>query len=209
MGSVNPRSKQQDIFNAMGSMYAAVIFLGVKNSSVVQPVVAVERTVFYRERAAGMYSALPYAVAQVTNHTFTNSIKKKHIAYSNEMDVSLSLYMQVLIEVPYVFVQAMVYGIIVYVMVGFEWTVAKFFWYIFFMYVTFLYFTYYGMMSVALTPNQHFSAICAFAFYPVWNLFSGFVIPRTVSFLSTRLHDFGICKDGLMMQVFSSFFVIF
>ncbi|MCD7462126.1 transcription factor [Datura stramonium] len=41
----------------MGSMYAATLFLGVQNSSSVQPVVAVERTVFYREKAAGMYSA--------------------------------------------------------------------------------------------------------------------------------------------------------
>ena len=49
----------------MGSMYAAVLFIGIKNSNSVQPVVAVERTVFYRERAAGMYSALPYAFAQV------------------------------------------------------------------------------------------------------------------------------------------------
>jgi hypothetical protein len=47
-------------------MYTAVLFLGVQNSSSVQPVVAVERTVFYREKAAGMYSALPYAFAQVT-----------------------------------------------------------------------------------------------------------------------------------------------
>lgn len=59
------RTKQQDLFNAMGSMYAAVIFLGVQNGASVQPVVAVERTVFYRERAAGMYSALPYAFGQV------------------------------------------------------------------------------------------------------------------------------------------------
>lgn len=49
----------------MGSMYAAVIFIGVQNGASVQPVIAVERTVFYRERAAGMYSALPYAIAQV------------------------------------------------------------------------------------------------------------------------------------------------
>lgn len=61
------RHKQQDLFNAMGSMYAAVLFLGIQNCSSVQPVVAVERTVFYRERAAGMYSALPYAIAQVSS----------------------------------------------------------------------------------------------------------------------------------------------
>ncbi|KAI9160561.1 hypothetical protein LWI28_009429 [Acer negundo] len=46
--------KRQDLFNAMGSMYGAVLFLGVQNAGSVQPVVAVERTVFYRERAAGM-----------------------------------------------------------------------------------------------------------------------------------------------------------
>lgn len=49
----------------MGAMYAAVLFLGGTNTSAVQSVVAIERTVFYRERAAGMYSALPYAFAQV------------------------------------------------------------------------------------------------------------------------------------------------
>jgi len=46
-------------------MYVAVLFLGIQNASGVQPVVFVERTVFYRERAAGMYSALPYAFSQV------------------------------------------------------------------------------------------------------------------------------------------------
>ena len=60
------RGRQQDIFNAMGSMYASVLFIGVQNATSVQPVVAIERTVFYRERAAGMYSALPYAFGHVT-----------------------------------------------------------------------------------------------------------------------------------------------
>ncbi|XP_048139356.1 pleiotropic drug resistance protein 1-like [Rhodamnia argentea] len=142
-------TRQQDLINAMGSMYAAVLFLGVQNASLVQPVVAVERTVFYRERAAGMYSALPYALAQV------------------------------LIEVPYVLMQAISYGIIVYAMIGFEWTIAKFFWYLFFMYFTLLYFTYYGMMAVGMTPNHHIGSIVSSAFYGIWNLFSGFIVPRT------------------------------
>ncbi|XP_042426984.1 ABC transporter G family member 36-like isoform X1 [Zingiber officinale] len=143
------RSRQQDLFNAMGSMYASVLFIGVQNASSVQPVVAIERTVFYRERAAGMYSALPYAFGQVA------------------------------IEVPYVLVQALIYGVIVYAMIGFEWTVAKFFWYLFFMYFTFLYFTFYGMMAVGLTPNYNIASIVSSAFYGMWNLFSGFIIPRT------------------------------
>jgi hypothetical protein len=53
----------------MGSMYAAIIIMGFQNCTSVQPVVSVERAVFYRERAAGMYSAVPYAVAQVTRVT--------------------------------------------------------------------------------------------------------------------------------------------
>lgn len=75
INSVNPfrRSKQQDLFNAMGSMYAAVLFVGFQNSTSIQPIVAIERTVFYRERAAGMYSALPYAFGQVISLNFSFS----------------------------------------------------------------------------------------------------------------------------------------
>ncbi|XP_014500002.1 ABC transporter G family member 40 isoform X2 [Vigna radiata var. radiata] len=140
--------RKQDLFNAIGSMYNAILFLGTQNAFSVQPVVAIERTVFYRERAAGMYSAIPYALAQVV------------------------------IEIPYTFVQAVTYGIIVYAMIGFEWTASKFFWYLFFTYFTFLYYTFYGMMTVAVTPNQHIASIVATSFYGLWNLFSGFVVPQ-------------------------------
>ncbi|GLT97658.1 hypothetical protein SLE2022_152130 [Rubroshorea leprosula] len=143
------RTRQQDVLNAVGSMYAAVLFIGFQNSASVQPVVAVERTVFYRERAAGMYSAMPYAFGQVV------------------------------IELPYISIQTVIYGVIVYAMIGFEWTAAKFFWYLFFMYFTLLYFTFYGMMAVAVTPNHNISAIVSSAFVALWNLFSGFLIPQT------------------------------
>lgn len=61
------RQKQQDLINLLGATYSAVLFLGATNTSAVQSVIAIERTVFYRERAAGMYSELPYAFAQVRN----------------------------------------------------------------------------------------------------------------------------------------------
>lgn len=63
----------------MGSMYAAVPFIGVQNASSVQPVVAIERTVFYRERAAGMYSAFPYTFAQVNNNICHMSHSLHHV----------------------------------------------------------------------------------------------------------------------------------
>jgi len=57
--------KQQDLFDLLGAMFSTVMFLGTMNAVGVQPVVDIERTVLYRERAAGMYSALPYALGQV------------------------------------------------------------------------------------------------------------------------------------------------
>lgn len=59
------RSKEQDLINLLGAIYSLVFFLGANNTSAVIPIVDIERTVFYRERAAGMYSAFPYAFAQV------------------------------------------------------------------------------------------------------------------------------------------------
>ncbi|KAH9666384.1 ABC transporter G family member 40 [Citrus sinensis] len=142
-------TKQQDLFNTMGFMYVAVYFLGVLNVSSVQPVVDLERSVFYREKGAGMYSPMAYAFAQV------------------------------LIEIPYIFVQAAPYSLIVYAMIGFEWTAAKFFWFLFFMFFSLLYFTFFGMMLVAWTPNHHIASIVSTLFYGLWNIFSGFIIPRT------------------------------
>lgn len=86
-----------------------------------------------------------------------------------------------MIEIPYIFVQTIVYGIIVYAMIGYEWTIVKFFWQLFFMFFTLLYFTFYGMMTVAVTPNHNIAAIIASAFFALWNLFSGFIVPLTVS----------------------------
>ena len=84
-------------------------------------------------------------------------------------------------EWPYVLVQSLIYGTIVYSMIQFEWAAAKYFYFIFFMYFTLLYFTYWGMVTVAITPNSQFAAIISSAFYGLWNLFSGFLIPRPVS----------------------------
>ncbi|KAL2617466.1 hypothetical protein AAZV13_08G187300 [Glycine max] len=142
------RESSADLTMIIGAMYAAVIFVGINNCQTVQPIVAVERTVFYRERAAGMYAPLPYALAQV------------------------------FCEIPYVFFQTVYYSLIVYAMVSFEWKVEKFFWFFFVSFFSFLYFTYYGMMTVSITPNHQVASIFAAAFYGLFNLFSGFFIPR-------------------------------
>ncbi|XP_057980716.1 pleiotropic drug resistance protein 2-like [Malania oleifera] len=141
-------SKQQDLMNLVGAIYSAVIFLGGTSASAVQSIVATERTVFYRERASGMYSALPYAFAQVS------------------------------VEMIYVTIQTFVYSFLLFSMIGFEWKADKFFWFYYYLLMCFIYFVMYGMMVVALTPGLEVAAVVTTFFISFWNLFSGFLIPR-------------------------------
>ncbi|KAK3206522.1 hypothetical protein Dsin_020568 [Dipteronia sinensis] len=142
------RDSTQALFMVMGALYSACLFLGVNNASSVQPIVSIERTVFYRERAAGMYAPSSYALAQG------------------------------LVEIPYIIVQTIIFGVITYFMVNFERTARKFFLYLVFMFLTFTYFTFYGMMAIGLTPTPHLAAVISSAFYSLWNLLSGFLVPK-------------------------------
>ncbi|KMT06316.1 hypothetical protein BVRB_7g159990 [Beta vulgaris subsp. vulgaris] len=141
-------SKEQDLMNLLGAMYSAVLFLGATNASAVQAVVAIERTVFYREKAAGMYSAFPYALAQVA------------------------------IEAIYTVIQTLLYTLLLYSMIGFEWKIGKFVYFWYFITTCFIYFAMYGMMLVSLTPGHQVAGILMGFFLSLWNLFAGFLIPR-------------------------------
>ncbi|KAL4332228.1 hypothetical protein GQ457_07G032970 [Hibiscus cannabinus] len=141
-------AKQQDVLNFFGAMYCAVYFLGAVNTASVQGVVAIERTVFYRERAAGMYSALPYAFAQVA------------------------------IEIIYTAIQTVIYAVLLYSMIGYEWKASKFLWFYYYITASFVYFTLYGTMVIALTPGAQIALIVMSFFLSFWNIFSGFIIPR-------------------------------
>ncbi|KAM0913296.1 hypothetical protein ACQ4PT_012244 [Festuca glaucescens] len=140
--------QEQDLFNILGIVYGSALFLGFMNCSILQPVVATERVVLYREKAAGMYSTLAYAIAQVA------------------------------IEFPYMLVQVAIFASIVYPMIGFQMTAGKFFWFVLYMVLSFMYYTLYGMMTVALTPNIEIAAGLSFVIFIFWNLFSGFIIGR-------------------------------
>ncbi|KAK0607498.1 hypothetical protein LWI29_015832 [Acer saccharum] len=140
-------NNEQDLFIIMGSMYIAVIFLGINNCSSILPYVATERNVLYREYFAGMYSPWAYAFAQVT------------------------------IEVPYILVQAIIYVAITYPMIGYYWSVYKVFWFFYATFCTFLYFVYLGMVMVSLCSSLEIASILATAIYTILNLFSGFLIP--------------------------------
>ncbi|KAE9446714.1 hypothetical protein C3L33_21400, partial [Rhododendron williamsianum] len=122
-------TNQQSLFNVLGAMYSASIFLGINNCTSVLPYVSTERSVLYRERFAGMYGSWAYALAQVT------------------------------IEVPYLLAQAIVFSIITYPMIGYYWSAYKVFWYFYTMFCTLLYFTYLGMLLIAMTPSFPVAAI--------------------------------------------------
>ncbi|KAI6684518.1 hypothetical protein NL676_030431 [Syzygium grande] len=141
-------NNQQNLFNVFGSMYIAVIFLGINNCSSILHYVATERTVMYRERFAGMYSSLAFSLAQVV------------------------------VEIPYILVQAISFVIITYPMIGYFGSADKIFWYFYVMFCSLLSFNYLGMLLVSLTPNFMVAAILQSAFYANFNLFAGFLIPK-------------------------------
>ncbi|WVZ09670.1 hypothetical protein V8G54_014200 [Vigna mungo] len=112
------------------------------------PYVATERTVLYREKFAGMYSPWTYSFAQV------------------------------LIEVPYLVIQAVVYVIITYPMLGHDWSAYKVFWSLYSMFCNLLYFNYLGMLLVSLIPNVQLASIVASSSYTMLTLFCGYFVPR-------------------------------
>ncbi|CAA6670849.1 unnamed protein product [Spirodela intermedia] len=157
------REKKQDLFNALGSMYCAVLFIGIQNAQTVQPVVSVERTVFYREIAAGMYSALPYAFGQcgallcsprsigylaggdrAAIHPTSGRGVRAHRLCNDRVRVDGGQVL--LVHLLHVLHLPLLHLI--------------------------------RMMAVGMTPNHNVAAIVSGAFYGIWNLFSGFLIPR-------------------------------
>ncbi|KAI8008104.1 hypothetical protein LOK49_LG07G02001 [Camellia lanceoleosa] len=133
------RHQQQDLLNLLGATYSTILFLGASNA-----IDAIRcsswREHLYRERAAGMYSELPYAFAQVA------------------------------IETIYVAIQTFIYALILHLMIGYELTAIKFFYFYYFIFMCFTYFSMYGMMIVALTPNHQIAAIVMSFFFSFWNL---------------------------------------
>uniref|UniRef100_A0ACD5TSL6 Uncharacterized protein n=1 Tax=Avena sativa TaxID=4498 RepID=A0ACD5TSL6_AVESA len=147
-GKGNNIESQQNLYSLLGSIYAVVFFLGASTVLSVLPVVSIERTVFYREKAAGMYSPLSYAFAQA------------------------------LVELVYSGAQGVIYTVLFYPMAGFEWKADKFFYFMFFICAGFVYTTLYGMMLVACTSSELLASVLVALSITVWNIFAGFIISR-------------------------------
>lgn len=100
--------------------------------------------------------------------------------------------MQIAVEILYMFIQVFMLSAIVYPMVGYELTVTKFFWFVLYMILSFIDFTLYGMMAVALTPNEEIAAVLSFFIFLIWNVFAGFIIPRKVTHFLTSTNPLSI-----------------
>ncbi|XP_037467333.1 ABC transporter G family member 41-like [Triticum dicoccoides] len=146
-GNINHINDQQGLFTILGCMYGITMFTGTNICQAVMPFVSIERSVVYRERFAGMYSPWAYSFAQVA------------------------------MEIPYVMVQVVMFMLIAYPMIGYAWTAAKFFWFMYTMSCTLLYFVYLGMMIVSLTPNIQLAFVLTAVCHSLQNLISGFLVP--------------------------------
>uniref|UniRef100_A0A0D9XY42 ABC transporter domain-containing protein n=1 Tax=Leersia perrieri TaxID=77586 RepID=A0A0D9XY42_9ORYZ len=146
-GNIDHINDQQSLFTVLGCMYGTTIFTGINNSQSAMPFVAIERSVVYRERFAGMYSPWAYSFAQVA------------------------------MEIPYVLILVVLFMLIAYPMIGYAWTAANFCWFFYIMFCTLLYFVYLGKLIVSIAPNIQVASLYASMFYTTQHLLSGFIIP--------------------------------
>ncbi|XP_038715453.1 pleiotropic drug resistance protein 3-like [Tripterygium wilfordii] len=142
------RKENQNLFDIFGSMYAAVLFLGIINCMLIIPYVAIERTVSYRERFAGTYPFWAYSLAQEA------------------------------IEIPFSLIRAVAFVLLTYPMIGYSVSAYKVFWCFYAIFSSFLYYNYLGMLLVALTRNYVVAQTLSSTFYAFFNLFSGYLIPQ-------------------------------
>jgi hypothetical protein len=167
-----------------------VILLGVYNDQSIIPHSSTERIVMYREKFAGMYSSWPYSFAQVryTNHKFVSTVQSTW----KELILKYLYLLQAAIEIPYVFIQVLLYTLITYPTIGYYWTAQKFLWFLYAYFCSALLYAYAGLLLVSLTPNVQVATILAAFFNALQNLFSGFIIPAPVSI------DLLLCAQQVM-----------
>ncbi|GMH32356.1 hypothetical protein BSKO_00190 [Bryopsis sp. KO-2023] len=145
----NGFASAKDVQNIMGVLFVGMSFMGMTNLISSLPMVASEREVFYRERAASMYSSFPYALATG------------------------------LVEVPYLLCQAALFVPIVYFMVDFDLSAEKFFYFFIVFFQSISLYTFFAQMLVYLLPSAPLASVIGGAFHFLWTLFNGFLIAES------------------------------
>lgn len=149
-GKLHPPVEVATVQNIMGMGFSIAIFLGMFNAMNVQPLCTAERMVFWRERAASMYSPFPFALA-----------------------MGLS-------ELPYLVVQTVLMACISYWMVGFAASAWKFFYFLALFFLCLTMYSCLGQMLVFATPNQLMAQLLVAALNQIFTIFNGFLQPLSI-----------------------------
>ncbi|GIL92378.1 hypothetical protein Vretifemale_19894, partial [Volvox reticuliferus] len=112
------------LMDIMGAIFSGVLFLPMTNLMMVMPQVMAERAVFYREKASGMYRPAVFAAAQG------------------------------LAEMPFVFLESILYVVIMYCTIHFEFTSEKALWFWLYIWFALMICTFMGMGFMSMTPNM-------------------------------------------------------
>lgn len=83
---------------------------------------------------------------------------------------------QAMVEVPYVLAQAVIYGVITYFMIQFEFVADKFFWYFLFVFLSLVFFAFFGLMTTSICANPELAVLIIAVFESNWFAFGGFLI---------------------------------
>ncbi|KAG2491996.1 hypothetical protein HYH03_009726 [Edaphochlamys debaryana] len=137
------------VLDIMGVMYTASTFIAMTNMMMIMPVLCAERAVFYREKASGMYRPSVFAAAQA------------------------------LAEYPFTFLQSVLFVIIVYTTVHFEFTSAKALWFWLFFWLIMNVFTCVGMAAMNSAPELPAAIAMVMSVVLLWMLFCGFMIYKS------------------------------
>jgi len=142
-----PTTDEAGIHSAVAVIYFTTLFCGIVNMNTVLPVMASERAVFYRERAANTYGNLAYSISHGV------------------------------VELPYIAVNSLVFCSIYYFMLGFQSSATHFFFYYLIFYLYSCFSTYMGQFLIVFLPNIQVCALLGSAIVQIWNLCCGFLIP--------------------------------
>mmetsp|Transcript_4643 Transcript_4643/g.13342 ORF Transcript_4643/g.13342 Transcript_4643/m.13342 type:complete len:1521 (-) Transcript_4643:659-5221(-) len=145
-GTISDGAQASDVQNVMGVLFSTSAFQGMFNLMSAMPVVGFERSVYYRERAASMYSSAAFSGALA------------------------------LVEVPFVLLQSVLFSCIAYFMIGFANSAKKFFFFLLVFFLDLILFTVFGQFLVYITPSIQMATVVASGLNALWQLMNGFVI---------------------------------
>ncbi|RLN91857.1 hypothetical protein BBJ28_00015876, partial [Nothophytophthora sp. Chile5] len=174
-------SSYQGINSGLGMVFMTASYITFITFNGVLPITLQERTVYYRERAAQTYDAFWYFAGAT------------------------------LVEIPYCFVETLVFMILFYPMVGFT-GVAQFFAYWVNMSLLVLLQAYFGQFLAYLLPNMDVASVFVILINYIWILFTGFnppvasiprgyiwlhhITPHKYTFASLTAIVFGDCPSS-------------